>query len=74
MDLFKKPNTIVYQGQQIGLVGSTGRNKDGKSSSTGPHLHFEIREDNIPIDPVKIHRGLLITKNILSYFFSPIQN
>jgi len=37
----------VSQGQLIGYVGSTGW-------STGPHLHYELRIDNKPVDPLAV--------------------
>ena len=43
--IFVKPGESVVAGQQIGSVGNTG-------NSTGPHLHFELRYQGVPRDPL----------------------
>jgi murein DD-endopeptidase MepM/ murein hydrolase activator NlpD len=35
----------IKAGEQVGLAGSTGR-------STGTHLHYEVRENGRPVDPM----------------------
>ncbi|HEV2486261.1 MAG TPA: M23 family metallopeptidase [Terracidiphilus sp.] len=43
------PGEHVNRGQVIGYVGQSGR-------ATGPHLHYEVRVHNVPVNPHKYLR------------------
>ena len=45
-EIYVKKGDIIKKDDIIGAIGNTG-------NSTGPHLHFELRVNDKPVDPIK---------------------
>ncbi len=65
-----KPDDVVVAGQAIGHMGATGH-------ATGSHLHFEVRLDGRPVDPVlamtigRLRRESPLAGKLASFALSP---
>lgn len=46
--ILAKKGQKIKRGDVIGYLGNTGL-------STGPHLHYEVRKNDKPIDPINFY-------------------
>lgn len=53
LEVYVRENNFVRQGQNIGKVGKTG---NANYRDIQPHLHFEVRKNGVPQDPLEYLR------------------